>query len=286
MRAKFIRTLWGVTAPLHEYLPLLAARGFAGIETSPLFHTPQDLMEILDHLKPEELPLRKVPLQFILLVLTSGETVHQHLQSIRDQINTCLSLTINPIKVNIHGGCDYWNWGLVVDYFEGFQLIIAEYPTLLLMHETHRSRMMYSPWATHKILIAYPDLRITADLSHWVVVAERHLFTNEFSECMELIYRNTSHIHARPCSPQFIQLSEPSDPYFIEDVEAFKTYWRNILKEQKLLGINEITVDPEFGPPPYSLVKHHSNGVMIRDLESCVDDVKEIIEKICITLDE
>jgi hypothetical protein len=44
----------------------------------------------------------------------------------------------------------------------------------------------------------FPTLLFTADLSHWVVVAERHL--DGFEKAMELIAERTRHIHTRPSS--------------------------------------------------------------------------------------
>jgi hypothetical protein len=73
-----------------------------------------------------------------------------------------------------------------------------KYPELLMMHETHRGRILYSPWASLQVMELFPTLLFTADLSHWVVVAERHL--DGFEKVMELIAERTRHIHTRPSS--------------------------------------------------------------------------------------
>lgn len=39
-------------------------------------------------------------------------------------------------------------------------------------HETHRKRYLHSPWVTAELLPKFPDLKLVADLSHWICVAE------------------------------------------------------------------------------------------------------------------
>jgi hypothetical protein len=44
-----------------------------------------------------------------------------------------------------------------------------------ILHETHRGRFSYSAPAIQYYLLKIPDMRLTADYSHWVNVAESYL---------------------------------------------------------------------------------------------------------------
>jgi hypothetical protein len=249
MKIEYYRTLWGLTKPLKGYLEDLPSRGFKGIETSLIFHSPDELLII-----------KSSNLKLILLILTFGNTVKEHLENLHEQLKNCMSF--NPVKINIHGGCDYWNDLEIEQYFNK----VIEYQNefkIPIIHETHRSRILYNPFITKKILQKYPTLSITADLSHWVLVCERHLNTPEFKDIMILVNQRTEHIHARPSTTQSIQLDHIFDSTFKQDLDCFKKYWFGILEEKKKF--------------PYGAVKPNSGGVLSRDLEECVDDVVLVI---------
>ncbi|KAI8895572.1 hypothetical protein BC833DRAFT_600836 [Globomyces pollinis-pini] len=268
MQLEFYRTLWGNQESLDTYLPKLAERGYHGIETSLLFHSDEE--------KELFLTLPNLNLKIILLILTFGESVQDHIDSLTNQL--ALTGPYNPVKVNVHGGCDKWTLEETCEYFNAVMKLQETYNHLSIIHETHRGRILFNPWVTQKVLETYPNLYITADLSHWVVVSERHLLP-EFSKSMELVYQRTKHIHARPSTPQFIQLSDINDPFFKEDLDNFKVYWFNILQYANDHGVKLMTIDPEFGPSPYSLVKSNSSGEMIRNLEDCADDIVKLFDE-------
>lgn len=238
-------------------------------------------------------------LKFIFLVQSQGETLEKHVESIKQQIEEIDQFLTNDSSneyvsavtesdsvcddkafvINCHSGCDYWTTEESIQFFNLFNHEIEfKYDHKFdFYHETHRGRILYSPWSALPILEAFPDLKLTADLSHWVVVAERHLNVNEFDKVMKLVYSRTRHIHARPCSPQHIQLSHLNDPIYQPDVNEFKKYWKNIINESKQ---KSITINPEFGPFPYSPVKpmSSSNGEVAKNLEENVDEIIELFK--------
>ena len=265
----FYRTLWGIEdSVLEETLDGLKERGIEGLEVCLPFTSEKSrrlLVQLQDRFK------------MIFLIPTAGRKVQDHLKSIQDQLLDILKDFPNPEKVNIHGGQDSWDSDEVLQYFNGF-LEIEKMHSVQLLHETHRGRILYSPWSSLRVFKQFPTLKLTADLSHWVVVAERHLLTEEFDQVMEIVARQTKHIHARPCSPQHIQLGNLDDPVYKEDLECFKKYWSRIVKKQADLGITEHSVDPEFGPFPYSPVLAHTNGVLASGLEDLVDGIVSIFK--------
>ena len=223
------KTLWGVTVPLPSLLSTLKTKGYVGVEACFLYTSTEDKMTLLQarHAKTIEL---------IVLLQTSGSTVQEHLDSLEKQIEETLPYA--PSKLNIHGGQDSWCWEEVTEYFEGFLLLEAKYRTILsapLLHETHRGRILYSPWNSLRVMEKFPTLCFTADLSHWVVVAERHL-EPEFEQVLSLLAERTRHIHTRPCSPQHIQLHSLTDVMYAEDLQCFQRYWHRIFTTQLRLG--------------------------------------------------
>lgn len=264
----FYRTLWGIEdCGLEETLNGLKDRGIEGLEICLLYTSEKSrrlLVQQQDRFK------------MIFLIPSAGRRVQDHLKSIQDQLLDIMS-EFHPEKINIHGGVDSWDSDEISQYFTGF-LEIEKSCSVELLHETHRGRILYSPWSTLRVFKKFPTLKLTADLSHWVVVAERHLLTEEFDQVMEMVARQTRHIHARPCSPQHIQLGNLDDPVYKEDLECFKKYWSLIVRKQADLGFTEHSVDPEFGPFPYSPVLAHTNGVLASGLEDLVDGIVSIFK--------
>ena len=84
----------------------------------------------------------------------------------------------------MHGGCDFWEPDERLAFFDAALAAEAALnaaragaappaPPLAFAHETHRMRALGSPWAARGALAARPALRVTADLSHWVIASER-----------------------------------------------------------------------------------------------------------------
>lgn len=262
MRIEFYRTLWGLEEKLAEYLPKLKERGYHGIETSLLFHSKEQL-ELIQNLSQFDLKL-------ILLILTSGKTVNDHLESFKEQLEK--SVKLSPVKINVHGGMDCWSWEETRAYFEGVEKLISTC-SIPILHETHRGRIMFTPWTTLQVIKTFPNIHLTADLSHWVVVTERHL--EEFD--LDTVFTRVDHIHARPCSPQSIQLLDLDEEYYKPDLDAFKSYWLQILRTRRDQGMKVMTVDPEFGPAPYSTIV---NGKPFKSLEVLADGILAIFKQL------
>ena len=163
------KTLWGVDEPMHTFLPALTDRGFDGVEAC-LFHISKESKTLLK----EWVDANK--LKVVCLILTGIElsnmfgnsTVAEHLASLETQLID--TLQYKPVKINIHGGVDSWEWEQVCEYFNGFLALETKYnairaragePPLILMHETHRGRILYAPWSTYKVMKAFPSITYT-----------------------------------------------------------------------------------------------------------------------------
>jgi hypothetical protein len=98
-------------------------------------------------------------------------------------------------------------------------------------------------------LEALPEVKLCADLSHWVCVCERLLQTE--AEIVALAARHTHHIHARVGYEQGPQVPDPRAPEYADHLRAHEQWWDLIWQSQRERGLESSTLTPEFGPPAY-----------------------------------
>ena len=94
-----------------------------------------------------------------------------------------------------------------------------------------------------------PQLRLTADFSHWCNVSESLL--EDQAESLALAIERTDHLHARVGHAQGPQVSDPRAPEWQPAVEAHLTWWDKVFTRHQQAGAATFTVTPEFGPAPY-----------------------------------
>jgi len=97
---------------------------------------------------------------------------------------------------------------------------------------------------------AVPELKLTADLSHWVCVCERLLESSEI-DIVKKIAPRVHHIHARVGYEEGPQVPDPRAPEWKAHVEAHEQWWKIIWETQFSSGMKTTTVTPEYGPPDY-----------------------------------
>lgn len=230
MELKVFKSLWGMTGTLDENLDRIAEAGYNGVETA----VPEEgLVEF-----GRKLQVRGLEYIGMLFVLDSGSFL-EGMKKARD---------LGAIKVNSHSGRDCWDFEEGCRYLEG--ALEAEASVgIPAGHETHRYRLFYNPWVTAAYLRRFPELKITADFSHWTVVCESLL--DDMGEHLELAIQRAAHVHARVGHHEGPQVSDPRAPEFQDFVAQFEQWWDGILDAHIARGEKLITVDPEFGPPRY-----------------------------------
>ncbi|KAJ3227984.1 hypothetical protein HK099_007853 [Clydaea vesicula] len=84
-------------------------------------------------------------------------SVEGHLIEWKRQLD--LAATLNTFHINSHSGQDTFTLEESKNFFKNaLQYKNEKYPQLSLSHETHRSRILYSPWQTLELLNCFPDL--------------------------------------------------------------------------------------------------------------------------------
>ncbi len=175
-----------------------------------------------------------------------GNNIVEFCKSFEYYLN--LSLESGPVLINSHSGRDFFSVEQqlrVIDTAENFSVK----NNIRVAHETHRGRIGFSPVNSRELFRLRPNMKITADFSHWVCVTESFLENYE-AETDEAI-RRTAHIHARIGFTQGPQIPDPRSPFWQKETDLFLGLWGKILMYQQSIGMPFFTITPEFGPPPY-----------------------------------
>lgn len=243
MQLQLFKTLWGHTGTLADAADQAVAAGCIGLEGNA------------DSLPHDELhlALQSRGLRYIQEIVTAGnyvprrhDTVEQHIADVERQLQ--LGQSLQPQQVTIIGGCDAWSLEQSVRFFGESQEIAARMD-ITCSFETHRSRSLFNPWITLAILERLPELRLTCDFSHWVVVLERQL-DDDWDAVLE-VAKHAHHIHARVGYDQGPQVPHPAAPEFASALDSHQRYWEAIWSAQRAAGYAVTTMTPEFGPDGY-----------------------------------
>ncbi len=245
MQLAIFKTLWGHPGPVATGALLAAEAGFQGIE-APAPQNDEDLHAFRQVLATHRL-------DYICEICTTGSYVperraspEQHLADLDAKIRRGLPLA--PRFFNVMGGCDAWPLDIQVDFFRRAKAL-ADSHGVLCSFETHRGRSFFNPWVTRDVLRALPELSITCDFSHWVVVCER-LMDSEWDVITE-VAEQAHHIHGRVGYDQGPQVPHPAAPEYSAALASHERCWQAIWSSQKRRGYQTSTMTPEFGPDGY-----------------------------------
>ncbi|WP_316839425.1 sugar phosphate isomerase/epimerase [Pedobacter gandavensis] len=156
--------------------------------------------------------------------------------------------SFNPMKINAQTGKDYFSFEENLALF-AIADAIAQETGIPICHETHRGKALFASHIAHQFLKELPDLRITADFSHWCNVAESLL--EDQQETLAVACKQVGHIHSRVGHSQSAQVIDPGLPEFKTELQAHLNWWDEIIKDYQDKKIDKITITTEFGPAPY-----------------------------------
>jgi len=245
MQLKTFKTLWGHTASLENAIAQAKREGFDGIEGPAPIST--DAAEIFAE------QLKEAKLDYIAEITTAGSYVPnrhaslaEHLEDFEQKLEQ--SLLLKPLFITCLGGCDAWPEERSIEFFNK-ALAIANTKGVTVSFETHRGRSFFNPWVTERIVKAIPQIRLTCDYSHWCVVCERLMDSEQ--HVLEALAPHAFHIHARVGYEQGPQVSHPAAPENAYALKAHQSWWEMIWQAQQQQGMQTTTLTPEFGPDGY-----------------------------------
>ena len=157
------------------------------------------------------------------------------------------AVALKPIYINCHTGKDFFTFDQLKPLFD-FTLQLSKQTGFPIYHETHRGRALYSAPVTKNFIEKIPELRITADLSHWCNVHESLLEGQE--ETMDMVLQRTDHIHARIGHAEGPQVNDPRAPEWEYAVKKHFEWWDKVVERKKKNG-ERMTFLTEFGPADY-----------------------------------
>ncbi len=155
---------------------------------------------------------------------------------------------IGPEKINCHTGKDYFSTDENLGIIESAEKISADLG-IPVLHEIHRGRFSFSPSHLGEYLKRFPELRLTADFSHWCVVSESLL--EDMEDFIDWTVPHCQHIHARVGNSQSAQVTHPAAPENREALDRHTAWWQKIFSQHTKDSRDEFTVTCEFGPAPY-----------------------------------
>ncbi|MCX6018056.1 MAG: sugar phosphate isomerase/epimerase [Chloroflexi bacterium] len=242
MKLRIYKSLWGMSGSLEQQFKQIADAGiYDGIETSmPAKENEAQFRSLLAEYK----------LDYVPMVFSAGANVREHITSLRADI--VRAMTFGPIVINAHGGKDWFTAEDQATFVEGALAAsneIAAPSGVLVGHETHRGRVMFTPVNTAVLLRRFPGLRLNADFSHWTCVCEALL--DDQPEAVKLACERSVHIHGRVGHQEGPQVSDPRAPEFADALAHHEAWWDAIVAANRAAGREIMTFTPEFGPPTY-----------------------------------
>jgi len=233
LKLNVFKASWGFEGTYEELMKRAAEAGYAGIEA------PMPSREDEAGFKQS---LKRHGLSYIIQTFTSGN----HISSLEEQVER--SASFEPVLIVCHSAKDSMTESDQDRFYEK-ALRIEQKAGIKIGHETHRGRAMFTPWTTARLLNKFPELRITADFSHWMNVCESHL--EDQAEAIELAIARAVHVHGRIGFPEGPQVPHPGSPFFAKELNLFMDWWGRIYAHHRKSGLAETTFTAEFGPPGY-----------------------------------
>jgi sugar phosphate isomerase/epimerase len=243
MELVLMKSLWGMEGPQEQSLKRIAESGYQGVE-APV-PPPKERKRFRGLLR--ELGLSYIPLIFTASPGSAGASPGSaHAESFDTQLGAAAEL--EPLLVISHTGKDSLPQDEQDRLFEA-ALESERRAGVAVGHETHRGRVLFTPWATARLLGKFPELKLTADFSHWACVCES-LLEDEGEAVLKACQRSI-HIHGRVGYAEGPQVPDPRAPEYGPAVEAHERWWKNIVRDRGREGAETLSFTPEFGPPDY-----------------------------------
>jgi hypothetical protein len=267
MRFGLYKTLWGAVGGgtahrgFAEVIPAVAAEGWDGVAFAFIAH---EFDAALGSDADLAAGCRDHGLDLAVMIHTFGDTVADHLEGMRAGFERAAEL--EPHHVIAHAGADSFEERDAVSFLEA-SVAMASDLGLRVGHETHRSRILFNPWTTRRMLERVDGLELVVDLSHWVVVAERLI--TDAADLIEECGARAIHVDARVGHEQGPQVHDPFAERWQEHRAVFESWWDSIWDAAAGAGRQELVFVPEYGPPPYQATGP-DDGEPIGDLwETC-----------------
>jgi len=182
--------------------------------------------------------------------------IETHLKVFKEQVTAAQEL--NPTLVNCHSLKDYFTPDMASQFFTEALRWQAE-TGYRVLHETHRKRFLHSAWTARSFVPQFDDLKMVADLSHWINIAETDANDLDLTSVIEKFAPRFEHTHCRVGYDHGPQVPDPRKGQWVSYMEGHERWWDAIWEAAKEKGLEEITMTPEHGPPNYQVCDPDTN---------------------------
>jgi len=252
MKINTVRHLWGVDE-WEVAFPKIKANGYTAVETCPGIQTESERSRLKTLCHKHELKLvYQIHTDDYSAFPKRQKSVQTHVNRFKELLEDAKnSFGDILLFVNSHSGYDGWTTEERDQFFTQAVALQKNY-SFVIAHETHRARVMFNPWVTRELVQKFPDLRLTADLSHWFAVCERAL--DDETDVIKIIASHVHLIHGRVGHSQGPQVPDPRSDLWHKWLVHHELLWDIIWKAQRENKVATTFFEPEFGPPPYAWV--------------------------------
>lgn len=149
-----------------------------------------------------------------------------------------------------------------------------------LLFETHRDCTLNDLYYTLQLIEAVPEMRLCADLSHYVIDREMRLPLNERDrEFMHRILQRSDCFQGRIANREQIQV-QIGFPQHREWVQQFRAWWHDGISMWRRRNGDQATLRflCELGPPPYAMTDANQAELSDRWLEAL--EIRAWVEEI------
>lgn len=237
-KLEFYQTDWGRQISWDAFCKKTKASGYDGLETW-LPSDAKSQTELKDALAKYNLKVG------FLNGTNKSLPFEESLKTYSEHFKTLISW--NPTYINCHTGSDFFTFEQNKAFIDVANEVAKE-NSIPIYHETHRGRFSYNLPDTKKYIQAIPDLKMTLDISHWMVVHES-LLENQDAELKEVLNRS-HHIHARVGHAESPQVNDPEAPEWKKAIDRHMDVWEKVIR-QKWETQDVYTITTEFGPADY-----------------------------------
>jgi len=139
-----------------------------------------------------------------------------------------------------------------------------------LLFETHRDGLLNDLYFTLQLMDLVPEMRLCADLSHFVVDRElRSPITERDQAYISSVLERSDCFQGRIANREQVQI-QINFPQHQEWVEIFKGWWKQGMREWRKRNEDNATLVflCELGPPPYAITDGDQNELSDRWEES------------------
>ena len=234
-------TSWGFDGSMDEFCAKVKKEGYDGVE----LWWPTDNKKAQDEIFTA---LKKYNLEIGFLCGGGQRDPQEHLEFYKKMIDAAAKQQVQrPLYINNHSGRDHYSFEQNKKFIE-HTTALAKETGISIVHETHRSRMLFAAHVTKEFIEKIPELRINLDISHWCNVHESLL--SDQTAAVQLALDRADLIHARIGHPEGPQVNDPRAPEWENVVKQHFEWWDIVVERKKKNGKRMVFLT-EFGPPDY-----------------------------------